>query len=71
MLCTDPAQLVDCRGEFVSAQAPRRVRVFPLDRASVGRVGVDVTTEFASQVRDRGENAAGDDLSLDLGKPVP
>ena len=43
--------LVDCRIEFVSAQAAAGVRVFPLDRASVGGVGVDVTTEFASQVR--------------------
>ena len=61
--------LVDCRSEFVSAQAAAGVRVLPLDRASVGGVGVDVTTEFASQVRDRGENAAGDDLAFDLGEP--
>jgi hypothetical protein len=62
-------RLVDCRGEFVSAQAAAGVRVFPLDRASVGGVGVDVTTEFASQVRDRGDNAVGDDLAFDLGEP--
>ena len=61
--------LVDCRSEFVSAQAAAEVRVFPLDRASVGGVRVDVTTEFESQVRDRGENAAGDDLAFDLGEP--
>ena len=60
---------MDCRSEFVSAQAASGVRVFPLDRASIGGVGVDVTTEFASQVRDRGENAAGDDLAFDLGEP--
>src|SRR3984957_3697356 len=61
--------LVDCRSEFVSARAASGVRVFPLDRASIGGVGVDVTTEFASQVRDRGENAAGDDLAFNLGEP--
>ena len=60
---------MDCRSEFVSAQAAAGVRVLPLDRASVGGVGVDVATEFASQVRDRGENAAGDDLAFDLGEP--
>ncbi|MGA7770758.1 MAG: hypothetical protein WCA27_31545, partial [Candidatus Sulfotelmatobacter sp.] len=42
-------QLVACRSEFVSAQPAAGVRVFPLDRVSVGGVGVDVTTEFASQ----------------------
>jgi L-aminopeptidase/D-esterase-like protein len=66
---TQVNELVDCRSEFVSAQTAAGVRVFPLDRASVGRVGVDVTTELASQVRDRGENAAGDDLAYDLGEP--
>ena len=60
---------MDCRSEFVSGQAAAGVRVLPLDGASVGGVGVDVATEFASQVRDRGENAAGDDLAFDLGKP--
>ena len=62
-----PAALgrVDCRSAFVSAQAAAGVIVFPLDRASVGEVGVDVATEFASQVRDRSENAAGDDLALE------
>ena len=40
--------LVDCRSEFVSAQAAAEVRVFPLDRASVGGVRVDVAAEFAS-----------------------
>ena len=44
-------RLVDCRSEFVSAQAAAEVRVFPLDRASVGGVGIDVATEFARQVR--------------------
>ena len=60
---------MDCSSEFVSTEAARRVRVFPLDRASVGRVGINVATEFASQIRDRGENAAGDDLAFDLGEP--
>jgi hypothetical protein len=44
-------KLVDCRSEFVSAQAAAEVRVFPLDRASVGGVRVDVAAKFASQVR--------------------
>jgi hypothetical protein len=58
MASTDIWPLVDCRSEFVNAQAAGGVRVFPLDRASVGGLGVDVTTEFASQVRERGKNAA-------------
>jgi hypothetical protein len=40
-----------------------------VDRASVTRVGIDVAAEFASQVRDRGENAASNDLALDFGEP--
>jgi hypothetical protein len=35
----------------------------------VGRVGVNVAAEFAGQVGDRGEDAAGNDLTLDLGEP--
>jgi hypothetical protein len=35
----------------------------------MGRVGVDVATELASQIRDRGEDAAGDDFAFDLGEP--
>ena len=60
---------MDCRSEFVSTQAATGVRVFPPDGASVGRVGIDVATEFASQVGNRSENAAGDDLAFDLGEP--
>ena len=60
---------VDCRSEFVCTQATRSVGVFPLDRASVGRVGVDVAAEFSSQIRDRSEDAAGNDLALDFGEP--
>ena len=62
-------KLVDCRSEFISSEVAARVRVFPLDWASVGGVGVDVATEFASEIRDRGENAASDDLAFDLGEP--
>src|SRR5215472_11087319 len=47
----------------------RRVRVFPLDRASVGRVSVDVTTKFTGQIGDRGEDAAGNDRTFDFGEP--
>ena len=60
---------MDCRSEFVSAQTAAGTRVLPLDGASVGGVGVDVATELASQIRDRCENAAGDDLAFDLGEP--
>jgi hypothetical protein len=41
-------QLVACRSEFVTADAAGGVRVFPLDRASIGGVGVDVAAKFAS-----------------------
>jgi hypothetical protein len=42
------AKLVACRSEFVTADAAGGVRVFPLDRASIGGVGVDVAAKFAS-----------------------
>ena len=42
--------LVACRSEFVTADAAGGVGVFPLDRPSMGRVGIDVAAEFASQV---------------------
>ena len=64
-----PSALVDSRREFVSGQATAGVRVFPLDRASVGRVSVDVASEFARQVRDRGEDATGNHFALDFGEP--
>jgi len=60
---------VVCRSEFVTTQAARRVGVFPLDRSSVSRVGVDVAPEFARQIGDRGEDAAGNDFALDFGEP--
>jgi len=47
---TDTAILVACRSEFVTADAAGGVGVFPLDRPSMGRVGIDVAAEFASQV---------------------
>ena len=58
-----------CRSEFVTADAAGRVRVFPLDRPSIGGVGVDVASEFVSQVGNRGENTARDDVALDLSEP--
>ena len=61
--------LVACRSEFVTADAAGGVRVFPVDRPSIGGVGVDVASEFASQVGNRGEDAARDDLAFDLGEP--
>src|SRR6266566_143049 len=63
------SHLVACRSEFVTADAAGGVRVFPLDRPSIGGVGVDVASEFASQVGNRGEDAARDDLAFDLGEP--
>ena len=66
---TEPLILVGCRIEFVSAQAARRVRVLPWDRAGVGRVGVDVATKFTRQIGDRCEDAARNDLAFDFGEP--
>jgi hypothetical protein len=42
------AALVACRSEFVTADTAGGVRVFPLDRPSIGGVSVDVASEFAS-----------------------
>ena len=50
-------------------RTPSRVRVFPLNWLSDGRVGVDVTTKFARQVGDRGEDSVRHDLALDFGEP--
>jgi len=61
--------LVACRSDFVTADAAGGVRVLPLDGPSIGGVGVDVAAEFASQVGNRGEDAARDDLAFDLGEP--
>src|ERR1039457_6898735 len=63
------SSLVACRSEFVTADAAGGVRVLPRDRPSIGGVGVDVASEFASQVGNRGEDAARDDLAFDLGEP--
>jgi hypothetical protein len=60
---------VACRSEFVTADAAGGVRVFPPDWPSIGRVCVDVASEFASQVGNRGKDAARDDLAFDLGEP--
>src|SRR6202035_1806252 len=65
--CRTP--LVACRSEFVTTDAAGGVSVLPLDGASIGGVGVDVAAEFASQVGNRGEDAARDDLAFDLGEP--
>ena len=58
-----------CRSEFVTADAAGRVRVFPLDRTSMGRVGIDVASEFAGQVGNRGEDAARDDVAFNFSEP--
>src|ERR1019366_7999383 len=62
--------LVACRSEFVTADAASGVGVFPLDRPSIGGVGVDVASEFASQVGNRGEDAARDDLAFILANQI-
>ena len=62
-------ELVACRSEFVTADAAGGVRVFPLNGPSIGRVGIDVAAEFASQVGNRGEDTARDDLAFDLSEP--
>src|ERR1035437_8043476 len=67
--CAIARRLVACRSEFVTADAAGGVGVFPLDGPSIGGVGIDVAAEFASQVGNRGEDAACDDLAFDLGEP--
>ena len=52
-----------------TADAAGGVGVFPLNGPSMGRVGIDVTAEFASQVGNRGEDASSDDLAFDLSEP--
>lgn len=47
---------------------PRKVRAFPADGSCVSS-SVDVAAEFASQVRDRGKDTAGNDSALDFGEP--
>ena len=46
-----------------------RRRVSPFDGSSGLVVVPDVTKDFSSEIVDGGKNAAGDDLSLDLGEP--
>jgi len=42
--------LVACRSESVSTNTMAYIGILPANGLSVGRVGVDVTTEFASEV---------------------
>src|SRR5258708_2050140 len=42
----------------------------PLERLGSTIVMTDVAHELPGQVRNRGEDAAGNDIALDLGKPV-
>src|ERR1700736_1488247 len=46
------------------------VAIGPLDRLGSAIVVTGVAFKFAGQVRDRGEDSAGNDIALDLGKPV-
>jgi hypothetical protein len=44
--------------------------LYELENMTVYKIDYsDVATEFASQVGNRSENAAGDDLAFDLGEP--
>ena len=47
----------------------RRIAIGPLDRLGVAIVVADVAAEFSSEIRDGDEDPAGDDVTLDLGKP--
>src|SRR5688500_7867891 len=49
--------------------AMRRVAVGPLDRLGVAIVMADVAADLASEIGDGGEDAAGNDVTLDLGEP--
>ena len=57
-----------CRSEFVSVQATAGVGVLPLDGASVGGIGIDLTAQFAGQVGDGGEDAARNYIPFDSGE---
>ena len=46
------------------------VAVGPLDGFGSAVVVADVAHQLAGQVGNRGEDAAGDDIALDLGEPV-
>ena len=46
------------------------VRISPSKRSGSLIVGFDVAHEFATQVGHGCEEAAGDDVALDLGEPV-
>ncbi len=48
----------------------RRVPIGPLDRFRCAVVMTDVPDELACEIADRGENAAGDNVTLDFGEPV-
>ena len=45
------------------------VTIGPLERFGVGIVGADVTHDFAFEIVSGGEDAASDQVTLDLGKP--
>lgn len=58
-----------CRCESLTADAKKGIRVLPFYRSGVGRRGVDVAAQLASQVGDGGECVAGNDITLDFGEP--
>ena len=62
---------VDSNSGMWSTESARHVDVLPLDGMGLGGLVVltDVAHEFAGHVGGRGEDAASDDVALDLAKP--
>jgi len=63
------AALVSRPGDFVSTNAFPRIGIGPAKRFRRCRVGSNVFPQFAGEIGNRGENAAGDDVALDLREP--
>src|SRR5215469_8179006 len=61
--------LVNCPGDFVSTDAVHRIGVCPPKRFRGPGVSSNVFAKLAGEIGNRGENATGDDIPLDLGKP--
>jgi len=61
--------LVSRPGDFVSTNAFPRIGIGPAKRFRRCRVGSNVFPQFAGEIGNRGENAPGDDVALDLREP--
>jgi hypothetical protein len=62
-------KLVSCPGDFVSTDAVHRIGVCPPKRFRGPGVSSNVLAKLAGEIGNRSENATGDDIPLDLGKP--